>query len=324
MALSDLSEPAALEPGPATTPARLQSIAYATEDVRLFEFVPLRGAFPLGEAGAHIDVHLPNKRLRQYSLITPLSSRRNCVIAVKREPNGRGGSIFLHDEARVGSEIVIGRPRNNFALDEDAADTLLLAGGIGITPIYSMFIRLVELGRRVRLHYWCRSDMHALFRDELTANPLATIHAADSDRPSIADVLATAGQQTEIYCCGPSRMLEACEKNVVDASRLHIERFGGDVAKLGDAARSFTVRLTQKKIDVEVDSGQTILEALLALDIDVPYSCEEGLCGACETKVISGAPVHCDRVRSAEENDRRHVMMICCSRSRDRRLELDI
>jgi tetrachlorobenzoquinone reductase len=248
------------------------------------------------------------------------------VIAVKREASGRGGSMFLHDEARVGAEIAIGRPSNNFRLNEDAADTLLLAGGIGITPIYSMFGRLLQLGRPVRLHYWCRSSAHALFRDELLRSAdAAAIHVADFGRPSIVDIIQTAGSETEIYCCGPTRMLDACAANVADPCRLHVERFRGEAAKSEvDATGAFTVHLARKGIDVEVASGQTILEALLALDIDVSYSCEEGVCGACETKFISGSPLHCDRVRGAEENDRRGTMMICCSRSRESRLVLNI
>ncbi len=326
MALSEVSESPALASASATIPTRLHSITYAAEDIRLFEFVSLNGPLPPAAAGAHIDVHLPEKRLRQYSLITPLSSSKSCVIAVKREFYGRGGSMFLHDEARVGSEIAISRPRNNFELNEDAADTLLLAGGIGITPIYSMFVRLLQLGRPVSLHYWSRSNEHALFRDELALHSnTVTLHTEKTKRRSIAEILRTAGPKTEIYCCGPKRMLDECVEQVSQPSRLHVERFGGEAPKLDrDANGAFTVRLARKGIDVEVQPGQTILEALVALGIDVPYSCEEGLCGACETKVIAGTPQHCDRVRSAEENDRRGTIMICCSRSRDRELVLDI
>ncbi|CCB66746.1 MULTISPECIES: PDR/VanB family oxidoreductase [unclassified Hyphomicrobium] len=326
MALSEVSESSAAVSNSMTIPTRLQSVTYATDDVRLFEFASLNGPLPLGDAGAHIDVHLPEKRLRQYSLITPLSSSKSVVIAVKREPSGRGGSVFLHDTARVGSEISISPPRNNFELDENASETLLLAGGIGITPIYSMFVRLLQLGRPVRLHYWCRSEAHALFRDELKHHAnTATIHSAEPSRPSVAEIIKSAGPQTEIYCCGPTRMLDASAQGVADPARLHIERFGGEAIKpSGDAAGAFTVHLARKGIDVPIAPEQTILEVLLALGVDVPYSCEEGICGACETKVISGSPSHCDRVRSADESNRRQTMMICCSRCFDGRLVLDI
>jgi vanillate O-demethylase ferredoxin subunit len=322
MALSSASDAGTLA-------ARLQSVRYAAKGIHLFEFAALNGPFPAAEPGSHLDIYLPGEMRRQYSLVTPLCSASAYVVAIKREDAGRGGSIWLHDEARVGAEFHIGAPRNNFALDEEAKATLLLAGGIGITPLYSMFERLQELGRPVRLHYWCRSADHALFRSQLDRHPDVTLHySSATGRASLSKVLGAADPGAEIYCCGPSRMLGECIEHVarLSLSRLHVERFVNETPPTGDvpASAPFVVALARKGIDIEVGRGESILQALIAADIDVPYSCEEGVCGACETKVLDGAPLHYDAVRSAEDHQRLGTIMICCSRSRTARLVLDI
>jgi ferredoxin-NADP reductase len=319
MALSSASDTGTLA-------ARLQSVRSAAKGIHLFEFAALDGPFPAAAPGAHLDIYLPGEMLRQYSLVTPLCSASSYVVAVKREDAGRGGSIWLHDEASVGAEFRLSQPRNNFALEEDAEDTLLLAGGIGITPIYAMFMRLQELKKRVHLHYWSRSSDHALFIDQLKKHADATLyHSMDAGRATIAAIMATAGPHTEVYCCGPARMLDECRQSVDFAERLHIERFGLSAEDLPDkATMGFTVHLARRKIDVQVAPGETVLGALIQAGIDVPYSCEEGVCGACETKLLSGTALHQDSVRSPEEHDRRKTFMPCCSLSRDNYLVLDI
>jgi vanillate O-demethylase ferredoxin subunit len=268
---------------------------------------------------------LPDERLRQYSLVTPLCSASSYVVAVKREEGGRGGSLWLHDQARVGAEFRVSAPRNNFELREDAADTLLLAGGIGITPIYPMFARLQALGRRVRLHYWSRSPEHTLFLDDLRNHRDVTLHHSSADRATVADVLRTAGAGTEVYCCGPARMLSECTASAPFAERVHIERFGVSADQAPPkASAGFTVHLARKNIDVFVAPGETVLGALIEAGIDVAYSCEEGVCGACETKILSGAAIHQDSIRSPEEHDQRGTFMPCCSLARGDRLVLDI
>jgi tetrachlorobenzoquinone reductase len=306
--------------------ARLQSVQYGARDILLFEFAALDGAFPPVAPGAHLDVDLPGEKRRQYSLVFPLCSASSYVVAVKRDEAGRGGSVWLHDIARVGSEFRISHPRNNFELDEDAEDTLLLAGGIGITPIYGMFARLQALQRRVCLHYWSRSSDHTLFIDRLRKHSDVVLHhSLDSDRTTVAATLRAAGSRTEVYCCGPARMLSECTANAPFAERLHIERFGLSGEQIPDRATAgFTVHLARKNIDIHVGPGETVLNALIEAGIDVPYSCEEGVCGACETKLISGTALHQDSIRSPEEHDRRGTFMPCCSRSRGGDLVLDI
>jgi tetrachlorobenzoquinone reductase len=308
---------------------RLQSIVHAAQDTRLFEFAAVDGPLPPVAAGAHIDVFLPDGLVRQYSLVTPLCSATSYVVAVKREAAGRGGSLWLHDAACVGTELHVGAPRNNFGLDEGAKETLLLAGGIGITPLYSMFERLQELRRSVRLHYWCRSADHALFRSRLEHHPDVTLsYSSAPGRASLSEVLGAVDAGAEIYCCGPSRMLGECIAHVarLSLSRLHVERFANEAPPTGDvaAAASFVVALARKGIDIEIGEGESILQTLIGAGIDVPYSCEEGVCGACETKVLDGVPLHRDAVRSAEHHQRHGTIMICCSRSRTARLVLDI
>ena len=314
----------------ASLAVRLERNVPIAKDTRLLELASLQGPLPPATPGAHIDVHLPGGGLRQYSLVTSLCSATRYVIAVKREATGRGGSVWLHDEARVGTELLIGGPRNNFELDETAEDTVLLAGGIGITPIYAMFERLQQLGRPVRLHYWSRSAEHALFRERLERNPDATLIHSSGDRSvSAGDVLRMAPPRAEIYCCGPSRMLEECIATAPRPQHLHVERFAAAAkdqcaSEQQDGVAGFTVHLARKKRDIEVAAGETILNTLIAAGIDVAYSCEEGVCGACETKVLEGTPLHRDAVRSPEEHQQRKTFMICCSLSRESRLVLDI
>jgi tetrachlorobenzoquinone reductase len=309
----------------ASIAVRLERSDPIAKDALLLEFASLNGPLPQAAPGAHIDVHVPGMGLRQYSLVTPLCSATSYVIAVKREAAGRGGSVWLHDEARVGTELSIGRPRNNFELDETAEETVLLAAGIGITPIYAMFERLQLLGRQVRLHYWSRSAEHALFRDRLESHPDASlIHSPGGRVVSAGDVLRAASPGAAIYCCGPRRMLEECIASASPSQHPHIERFDNAAKDPQEGLAGFTVHLARQKRDIEVAAGETILNSLIAAGIDVAYSCEEGVCGACESKVLEGTPLHRDAVRSPEEHQQRRTFMICCSLSRERRLVLDI
>ena len=318
-----LSEPPA---SLATIEARLEKISPAAAGISLFDFVGPSALMLEPRPGSHIDVHLPGELIRQYSLLTPLCSPGRYVVAVKREPAGRGGSRYLHDEARPGSCLRIGLPRNNFELDESCDRNLLLAGGIGITPLYGMFIRLQELKRQVEMHYWASTPDLALFRTELMQSPLATLHhSTHADRPTIADVVKRASPGTKVYCCGPARMIEDAIASVTQPSQLRIERFSALEPGAGDDPVSgFTVHLARTKRDIVVASGQTILGALTEAGIDVAYSCEEGVCGACETRMLSGDPLHRDSIRSPDEHARQGTIMICCSLSRSSRLVLDI
>jgi vanillate O-demethylase ferredoxin subunit len=311
-------------PAPLIT-VRVSRIEPIALDTRLLELTtaecePLPGATP----GAHIEVHLSEGLVRHYSVLTPLSTARSYVIAVKRALAGRGGSQRLHEQVTLGSELLIGRPRNNFTLNESAADSILLAGGIGITPLYAMFERLQEIKRKVHLHYWSRSPAHTLFGDHLQCHPDVTLHHSAAGRETITSVLGRADRQCELYCCGPEGMLREFELAVQSrgTQSWHVERFGATVEQ--EAGSEFSVVLAKSRTEVLVHRGETILSALRDAAIDVAYSCEEGVCGACEVRFLAGEPLHRDRVRTAAEHDRLCTVMICCAGSKTKRLTLDL
>lgn len=309
----------------ALIPVRLSRVESVAQDTCLFELATLRNEpLPPAAAGAHIDLHLPQGFIRQYSVLTPLSNFSSYVVAVKREPGGRGASRCLHDSLTPGAMLQVSAPRNHFPLNENAAHTLLLAGGIGITPIFGMFERLRQLGRSVRLHYWTRSVPHALFADRLGACANAAIHVPASGRETLVGALRGVEDDCEIYCCGPARMLQEFLAATRDrpAGRVHVERFGA----VGEMPQSwdFTVFLAKSQREVHVRSGETILEALRNASIPLSYSCEEGVCGACEVKYLEGIPVHRDSVRPATEHERLGTLMICCAGCRSERLTVDL
>jgi ferredoxin-NADP reductase len=308
----------------ATTEVRLTAIAYGATEINLFEFTPEIGA-ALAEPipGAHIDLQLPNGMLRQYSLVTPLCTPGKYVIGVKRQMDGRGGSRWIHEQLKVGDRIAISAPRNHFPLIDADVPTVLLAGGIGITPIYSMYDRLVAADRAARLHYWCRSPEHALFADRLRADDAAHLHHS---RDTMRAVLADLPERANVYCCGPQSMLVEVTSRLADRPgiELHLEHFHAASTPAVDAESGFSVSLARSGVELRVQPGQTILEALLEASIDVPYSCEEGVCGACETKLISGTALHRDAVYSAADHERRGTIMVCCSRARSDCLVLDL
>jgi vanillate O-demethylase ferredoxin subunit len=314
-----------------TMAARLVSIRYATPEVSFFEFdVMDSDGKEAAEPGAHIDVPVSEGVVRQYSLVTPLCKPSTFTIAVQRDDKGRGGSRRLHENSRVGQTFALGAPRNNFVLNENARRSVLIAGGIGVTPIYSMYKRLRELGRDVHLHYWSRTPQHALFREELEAQPDATMYYARSPTDTaqtLKEVLSAAGVEADLYCCGPTGMLDTFTQLTTHrpSEKVHVERFGAPTVPAVEGGDScFAVSLAKSGRTIEVGASETILQALIREGVDASYSCEEGVCGACETKVLAGTPCHRDAVRIPEDHDRRKTIMICCSRSKQGSLTLDL
>lgn len=306
---------------------RLVAIRYAARDTHLYEFArPDGGVLPDTEPGAHIGLHLPNGLMRQYSLTSAGPAPRSYMVGIKRDPQSRGGSRWIHDNLKVGTLLEVDPPRNNFALVEDAAETVLVAGGIGITPIMAMVERLRALGRKYRLYYSCRSRDDAAFRTELEAGGATTFHF-DADTGKVLDmaaVVASVPAGAHLYCCGPAPMLAAFETATAGrpAAQIHVEYFtprheaatgGGFVVELARSGREFTI-----------GEGQTILGVLRDGGVDVAYSCEEGICGACETRVVSGTPDHRDSILSEAERAASKTMMICCSGAKTARLVLDL
>ena len=311
-----------------TVAMRLTAITYAAEHVHLYEFRPVSGAsVPRFTAGAHVDLHLPNGLVRQYSITNAQDQRDRYVLGVKREAAGRGGSRFMHDELRVGTVLEVGGPRNNFSLVEAAAHSVLIAGGIGVTPIVSMVARLRSLARPWELHYAVRQRSEAAFLDELLAGDGHVRLHVDEEQGDVLDVARIVGaapEEAHLYCCGPTPMLDAFTAAAASrpVERVHLEHFSSTIARAVESG--FIVELARSKLRIVIPPGQTILEALRARGLDVQSSCEQGICGSCETRVLAGEPDHRDLLLSDEEKAANEVMMICCSGSRSPVLVLDL
>jgi ferredoxin-NADP reductase len=307
---------------------RLTAIRYAARDTNLYEFQRPDGKpLPAYAPGAHIDLHLPNGLVRNYSLTVAKPEPGTYTFGIKRDPASRGGSRHVHDELRVGKTVKISAPRNNFPLTEDAAHSILFAGGIGITPIWCMVQRLAELGRSWALYYACRSRADMAFIEALENMPPAHLHFDDEHAGQVLDIAAiVAGlpREAQLYCCGPAPMLRAFEAATADWPRpqIHVEYFTpkAEPARKG----GFTVELARSGQEFFIPEGQSILGVLLDEGVDVDYSCELGICGACEQRVIAGVPEHRDSILTEEEQAENKRVMICCAGCKTERLVLDI
>lgn len=307
---------------------RLVSMRYETADTFLYEFAPVDDA-PLVpyEPGAHIDLYLEGGMIRQYSLARPFRADGGYVVGIKREAAGRGGSQYIHEHLNLGSELMVDGPRNNFVLHEGAEPVVLIAGGIGITPIICMAQQLRAEGRVFEIHYAVRSASEIAFGPELALLG-ARVHVHCDDEAGgmidLAGLVKVAPENAHFYCCGPLPMLEAYEKATVDVAEghMHIEYFSLPNAIATEGG--FTVVLARSGKEIAITEGTTILEALRAEGMDVPASCEQGVCGTCETKVLEGEIDHRDVLLTPQEQARNNTMMICCSGSKSARLVLDL
>ncbi|HEY5412298.1 MAG TPA: PDR/VanB family oxidoreductase [Caulobacteraceae bacterium] len=311
-----------------TQPLRLIAIRYAAQDTNLYEFAAGDGRpLPAYEPGAHIDLHLPDGAMRQYSLARPYRADQGYLVGVKLDAKTRGGSKWLHEAARVGSMFEVGGPRNNFPLQEDAPHTVLIAGGIGITPIWCMAQKLEEIGASFDLHYAVRDRADAAFLAELERlAPRVKLHV-DVEAEAVLDVtaiVAAAPEGAHLYCCGPAPMLEAFEAAAGGRppGQVHVEYFSAP--ELEPLEGGFVVVLAKSGREFAVDPGSTILETLRAAGLSVTSSCEQGVCGACETRILEGVPDHRDLLLTPAEKASGKTMMICCSGSLSDRLVLDL
>ena len=306
---------------------RLQSITYEAKDVSLFEFMPLHGQkLKAFSAGSHIDIHLPNGLIRQYSLCNSPVETERYVVGVKKDPLSRGGSNFMHDKLKVGSELKISLPRNNFPLAHEAPHAVLIGGGIGVTPLISMAHELNS--KNAAWHLFCsfKNRSEVALTHQFDAS-LIHLHLDDENRGGfldIASILANSPKGSHFYCCGPEPMLNHFIElsKSIDASRVHYEFFKPAATKL--AGGSFEVNLHKTKKIFSIGPNQTILQVLQKNGIAAPGSCEQGICGTCETHVLDGIPDHRDSLLSAEERSSNKVMMICCSRSLSPSITLDL
>jgi tetrachlorobenzoquinone reductase len=311
---------------------RLHSIRYEAHDIVSLEWQSADGnSLPDFTAGAHIDLQLGAGLTRSYSLINPQHERNRYVIAVKRDPASRGGSRFIHENLRVGSVLAATAPRNHFRVEEDAPHSILFAGGIGITPLWAMVQRLAQLGRSWELRYCARTPHHAAFAAEaraLASGGRGILHCHyDQDNPlDLSEAITHAAGDTHLYCCGPAPMLDAFERACAgrDPATVHLERFTAVAAAQTTTMGAFTVTLARAGRSLCVEPGQTILDALLKAGLTPPFSCREGICGSCETRVLDGVPEHRDSVLSATERASNRTIMICCSGCKGDALVLDL
>jgi ferredoxin-NADP reductase len=318
-------------------PARLWAIRPEATDVVSLHLVPASQIrFPAFEPGAHIDLRLGNGLVRSYSLVNIPQDSDRYVVAVLNEPGSRGGSRFVHEEMRVGDIIDISAPRNTFPLDDDDGVSVLLAGGIGITPIYCMLSHLVRSARPVQLIYCARARDRAAFSDAIeslaaTRRNLEVAWHFDSEKggpPDLVNLLQRHGPEANYYCCGPTAMIEAfgaaCAQ--LNYRKTHIERFTRSAALTPNPKDSaFVVELARTGISLSVGADQSILDAMIDAGLSPDFSCREGICGTCETAVLSGEIEHRDEVLSEDERRSGRTMMICVSRCRGKGpLVLDI
>jgi ferredoxin-NADP reductase len=307
---------------------RVEAVRAVADDTNLYELGRPDGApLPAAEAGAHIDLHLPNGMTRQYSLVVPHASPAKYTLGIKRDPNSRGGSRYIFDELKAGQSLTISTPRNHFPLAAPVSHHVLLAGGIGITPIFAMTQQLREDGASFELHYAGRSRSQLAVLDALADAAFARIHCDDEHGGALLDIAGLVGQAPQgshFYCCGPVPMLEAFSAVTagIPAERIHVEYFSPkeEASKAG----GFIVQLARSGREVVIPPGQSILETLREAGLTLDSSCQEGICGVCETKVVAGIPDHRDAVLSDQEHAANKSMMICCSGSKTERLVLDL
>ncbi|MFY1668037.1 PDR/VanB family oxidoreductase [Pseudomonas sp. Pseu.R1] len=308
---------------------RLRAIEYGAPGINFYTFESLDGlALPSYEPGAHVDVAMGPDLLRQYSLLWPASHPAQYRIAVQLAQVGKGGSRKLHFESVVGAEYEVSVPRNHFPLQPSDDAFHLFAGGIGITPIISMYRQLKANGRKVTLYYWASSAQHMLFHDQLCdeQDDVHLFHTRCGDTPPrLKDVLKTLPHSAQLYCCGPQGMVDEFDQLTLERpeANTHRERFSAttDALQPGD---SFRVRLQRSGLTLTVPAELSLLQVCEAAGVDVAYSCEEGVCGACEVKVLAGQVEHRDTVLTPSQRQRSESMMICCSRGVGEGLVLDL
>lgn len=312
----------------------VHTLQYEAQDIIRVDLRPLPGqTLPTFEAGAHIDLHLPGGLVRSYSLANDCREQHRYLLGVLKDKASRGGSRSVHEHLRVGTVLEISPPRNHFPLHAQADHSVLIAGGIGITPILSMVRQLHAMGRSFELIYLARSRAAAAFQADLSALG-CPVHwhfdDASGGPPHLEALLKQHPPQgeTHYYACGPAKMLDdfetVCAK--LGYTHAHMERFAAvKVQQASDDARQrFTVELRKSGKTLTITPDTTLHQQLLAANIGVPFSCEEGICGSCETRVLEGIPDHRDMVLSAAERASHQLMMVCVSGCKSERLVLDL
>jgi vanillate O-demethylase ferredoxin subunit len=308
--------------------------AKEADDIASFELVdPAGEPLPRFTAGAHIDVETAPGLVRQYSLCSAPSEQHRYLIGVLREPASRGGSAALVDTVEPGALVRTSEPRNHFALEPLATRVVLMAGGIGITPILCMAEHLATTSTPFELHYCTRSRARAAFLERITRSPFSNWtrfyfdDASGSLSLDLNETLKQPGPGDHLYVCGPNGFIEAVLGEAVRArwrhEQLHKEFFTptADPPRADDA---FEVEIASTGTRFTVPANRSVLDVLLANGIEIPMSCEQGICGACVTGVLNGVPDHRDMFMTDEEHARSDQFTPCCSRAKSELLVLDL
>lgn len=307
-------------------PLRVAAKRMLTPEICLFELVdPAGGALPSFTAGAHVTVATPTGARRTYSLANDPAETHRYQLGVKAERAGRGGSASLVDGVGRGDLLPVSEPVNDFPL-KPAPSYLLIAGGIGITPIMAMARQLAGSGAEWRLIYCTRSPELTAFRDDLAAfGDRVTLHHDGGDPARIFDFwpLFEKPGKGHVYCCGPRMLMDEVRDMTGHwpSAAIHFEDFASDVEAVRPDDTAFTVRRAATGETVAIPADRTILETLRGHGHTLVSSCESGTCGTCKTRLVDGEPDHRDRVLMQDERDD-HIM-ICVSRARSGTLVLD-
>lgn len=302
------------------------------EDIQAFDLTAVEGGpLPVYTAGAHIDIEVRPGLVRQYSLCRAPGEAEGYRIAVLRDPASRGGSTAMHDDLREGDVVRISAPRNHFELEPTAARSVLLAGGIGVTPLLSMAGQLHRDGKDFVLHYCTRSRARAAFHDDAANGELAAhvrFHFDEGPGASRLDLESALGAPSSgvhVYVCGPSGFIDwvfsTAEKMGWPRAQLHREYFAAEAPVVSADDEAFDVRIASTGATYAIPGGRSVTEVLAEHGIDIPVSCQQGVCGTCITRVLEGQPDHRDLVLMGDEMDE---FAPCCSRSRTPVLVLDL
>ncbi|WP_315928591.1 Rieske 2Fe-2S domain-containing protein [Mesorhizobium sp. SP-1A] len=302
----------------------------AADGIAGFELRPIKGILPTFQPGAHIDVHMPNGEVRQYSITNGPGETDSFTIGVKLERDSKGGSKCMHETVREGDVLAISEPRNNFPLRRDAIQTIFVAGGIGITPLLAMAQALKNQELAHELHYFAQGEAHLAFADRLEELGAALKPhlglSPDATGAELRRVLAGYRNGMHLYICGPGPMLEAARAIAAEQgwpdTAVHFEYFK-NTNKIDDSS-SFEVALARSCVTLQVPAGKTILQVMRESGIDVPSSCEQGACGTCIATVIEGEPDHQDVYLNDVEKKSGTRIMTCVSRAKSARLVLDL
>lgn len=300
------------------------------KDICSIKLVSLGEQLPAFQPGAHIDLHLQNGLIRQYSLVNGPGETNSYNIGVKLDPLSTGGSEYLHKDIREGDVLACSVPRNNFPLRRDSLKTIFVAGGIGLTPLLSMAQSLDVMNLNYEFHYFVQNEDHIAFNfilKKLKKTPSVYLGLSPKlTKKKLNEVLLDPKNSMNLYVCGPGPMLEttrqvAAELDWPDSS-VHFEYFKN--SKVIDDSSSFEIELARSALSLKVQSGQSVLEVLRANGLNLPSSCEQGACGTCKVSVVDGAIDHQDVYLNDSEKLKGNVMMTCVSRALSERLILDI